>query len=337
MRRNPYALAAVAAAAVPGMVPVSTVPIATPAEDLEVAGVTGEDGRRVIVACPVTAAAGAELEKSVRVADSLSGSDLRDLVPEVLGFVTLPEGGRAAVTAAPEGVPLMFDRLASDRSLAASLGATLARIHSLRGYAAEATGVESFSAAALRAMHRSQVARLRAAQHLPAAVSQRWVRLLEDDELWDFTPVFTHADLSEEALFAREGRISTVQGWASARIGDPATDLAWLVAALDAEAFDDLYAAYVERLAVRPHPRLLERAQAVGEFAVGDWLLHGLDAEDPEIVEDARGMLADLEADLAQLARDEAEKAFDALRGDRAGDEDDQPEDDRPLEADGTR
>jgi len=295
------------------MVPVTTVSIATPAEDLEVAGITGEDGRRVVVSCPATPAAGAELEKSVRVADSLSGTEVRDLVPAVLGFVTLPEGGRAAVTEAPRGRPLMFDQVTGDPSVAASLGATIARIHTLPGYAAEATGAESFTAAALRDMHRSQVARVREAEHLPAAVSQRWERLLGDDELWDFSPVFTHADLSEESLFVQEGRITAVQGWASARIGDPAADLAWLVAALDAEVFDRLYSAYAERLPSAPHPRLLERAQAVGEFAVADWLLHGLDSGDEDIVSDARGMLADLEADLAQLARDEAERTYDDL------------------------
>lgn len=295
------------------MEPVTTVSIATPAEDLEVAGVTGADGRRVVVSCPSSPAAGAELEKSVRVADSLAGTDVRDLVPAVLGFVTLPEGGRAAVTEAPLGRPLMFDQVVSEPGVAESLGATIARLHSLHGYAAEATGVESFTAAALRELHRSQVARVRGADHLPAAVSQRWERLLEDDELWDFAPVFTHADLSEESLFVHQGRISAVQGWSSARIGDPAADLAWLVAALDAEVFDRLYAAYTQRLSTSPHPRLLERAQAVGEFAVADWLLHGLDSGDEEIVADARGMLADLEADLAQLARDEAERAYDDL------------------------
>ena len=49
VHRNSYSLAALAAAAVPGLVPARTMPIATPAEDLDVAGIVGEDGRRVMV------------------------------------------------------------------------------------------------------------------------------------------------------------------------------------------------------------------------------------------------------------------------------------------------
>ncbi|MGP5305007.1 phosphotransferase, partial [Brachybacterium alimentarium] len=94
MHRNSYSLAALAAAAVPGLVPARTTPIATPDEDLDVAGIIGEQGRRVLVQSPSTTASGVRLERDLKVADALSGTPLQGVIPPVLGFVKLSEGGR---------------------------------------------------------------------------------------------------------------------------------------------------------------------------------------------------------------------------------------------------
>jgi macrolide phosphotransferase len=314
VHRNSYSLAALAAAAVPGLVPVRTMPIATPAEDLDVAGIVGEDGRRVMVLSPASTAAGVRLERDLKVADALTGTSLRGVIPPVLGFVKLSEGGRCAVTEAPAGSPLMLDALQQSPDLARSLGQMLARVHTVPRYAAEAAGVESFTPEVLHAAHRARIETVTAGGHLPAAVAQRWQALLEDEELWDVTPQFVHGDLSEESLFMAGPRVSAIRDWSSSKVADAATDLAWLISSLDPERFDDLYAAYREELPTSTHPRLIERAQALGEFAVAEWLAHGLEVGDEDIVADARGMIADLDADLAQLARDEAERAYEEMR-----------------------
>ena len=313
MHRNSYSLAALAAAAVPGLVPVRTMPIATPVEDLDVAGIVGEDGRRVMALSPASTAAGVRLERDLKVADALSGTSLGGVTPPVLGFVKLTEGGRCAVTEAPVGRPLMLDDLAGGPDLARSLGQVLARIHTVPRYAAEAAGVESFTAEVLHAEHRTRIREVTEAGHLPAAVAQRWQALLEDEELWDFTPQFVHGDLSEESLFVTGQQISAIRDWSSSKVADAATDLAWLISSLDPERSDELYAAYREELPTSTHPRLMERAQALGEFAVAEWLAHGLEIDDADIVADARGMIADLDADLAQLARDEAERTYEEM------------------------
>ncbi|WP_394214439.1 phosphotransferase [Brachybacterium vulturis] len=313
MHRNSYSLAALAAAAVPGLVPARTMPIATPAEDLDVAGIVGEDGRRVMVLSPASTAAGVRLERDLKVADTLTGTSLRSVIPPVLGFVKLSEGGRCAVTEAPVGRPLMLDDLAGSPELARSLGQVLARIHTVPRYAAEAAGVETFTPEAMLAAHRARIDTVTAAGHLPAAVSQRWQALLEDPELWDVTPQFVHGDLSEESLFTADGQVSGIRDWSSSQVADAASDLAWLISSLAPERFDELYAAYREELPTATHPRLVERAQALGEFAVAEWLAHGLEVGDEEIVADARGMIADLDADLAQLAREEAERAYEEM------------------------
>lgn len=313
MHRNSYSLAALCAAAVPGLIPVRTMPIATPAEDLDVAGIVGEDGRRVMILSPSSTASGIRLERDLKVADALAGTPLRGVIPPVLGFVKLSEGGRCVVTEAPAGHPLMLDALHESADLARSLGQVLARIHTVPRYAAEAAGVESFTPEVLHAEHRARIATARAGGHLPAAVAQRWDALLDDAELWDFTPQFVHGDLSEESLFMSGHRVSALRDWSSSKVADPASDLAWLISSLDPERFDELYGAYREELPTSTHPRLIERAQALGEFAVAEWLAHGLEIQDQEIVADASGMIADLDADLAQIARDEAERAYEEM------------------------
>jgi macrolide phosphotransferase len=313
VRHNSYSLAAFAAASVPGFEPARTVAIPTPQDDVDVAGVISQEGRKVLVTCPRTTAGGVRLEKELSIAGSLAQHALSDLVPSVLGSVKLPEGGRAAVTEVHEGAPLLLDLLDRDRDLVTSLGEVIARIHRLPAHVVETVGAEAYTAQALRESHRAQLARARELETIPTAVQQRWETLLADDGLWDFQPVVVHGDLSEESLFFRGSRITGVRGWDTARIGDPADDLAWLASALEAEAFDDLFSAYRNALGAPVHPRLLERAHAVGEFAVIDWLLHGIEAEDDVIIEDARSMLRDLESDLSQIAKDQAESAYHSL------------------------
>lgn len=164
------------------------------------------------------------------------------------------------------------------------------------------------------AAHRARIDTVTAAGHLPVAVSQRWQALLDDAELWDVTPQFVHGDLSEESLFTADGQVSAIRDWSSSKVADAASDLAWLISSLSPERFDDLYAAYREELPTSTHPRLMERAQALGEFAVAEWLAHGVEVGDEDIVADARGMIADLDADLAQIARDEAERAYEEMK-----------------------
>ena len=314
MHRNAYTLAALAAAAVPGFDPVDTQLLATPLEGRDLAGVLGEDGRRVVVTAPRSSAAGVDLTRDAALTEALAATNLAAVVPPIVGRVGLRDAGHAVVTAAPAGAPLMLDDL-DDPALARALGAVLAQVHEVPQHVAESAGAEVFSAASLREGHRTAVERARIAGQLPAAVSQRWDAVLADDDLWDFTPRFTHQDLSEQAFFHAGGRITAFRDWAAARVGDPAQDLAWLVSALAPESFDALYGQYLAERHERPEARLLERAQVLGEFAVLEWLLHGMDVDDEEIIVDAQGMLADLEADIAEAARREAESAYEGLHG----------------------
>src|SRR5699024_3011905 len=177
------------------------------------------------------------------VAEPLSGTPLRTVIPPVLGFVRLPEGGRAAVTQAPVGRPLLLDELSASPALARSLGVVLARIHTVPRYAGEAAGVESFTAEALHQQLRERIDRVHGGGHLSAPVAPGVEPLLADPALWDFAPQVVHGARAEESLFHAQAQSRGVRDWCSAMVADAATGLAWLSSALEPELFDELYGA----------------------------------------------------------------------------------------------
>lgn len=93
--------------------------------------------------------------------------------------------------------------------------------------------------------------------------------------------------------------VRAMTGFSSAHVGDPAQDIAWILAQACEAFFDRFREAYSqERSVVDLH--LFTRAQLLSELAIIRWLVHGLHAEDSSIVEDARDMLTDLSQDLGE-------------------------------------
>ncbi len=309
-----------------GVEPVRTAAIiSSDSEEYDVAGIVDSQGRRWTVSAARTDTAGARSEAEIVVLDMLARTPLRDVVQRPEGYARLPEGGRAVVCPALPGTPLHFTQLQDDEGTARSLGRLIAQIHAVPRDLAETSCVEVFSPAETRARHRARLARIQDAGHrLPPTVAQRWEHVMDDDQLWTYTPRFVHGELSEDHLLtaqthpstATTGIFSGILHWGSARVDDPATDLAWLVSTLNPDMWDVLFSAYTETISAAgkaPDPQLVDRAHILGEFAVLDWLLHGIDANDESVIRDADGMLADLESDLAEIARLEAEQAFDDL------------------------
>lgn len=307
VRRNSYALAALATAGIPGIIPVATRLVSTAESDIDTAQVRDDRNRMWVVTNPTTPAAGARVAKDVEVLEALSGTELAPLIQSPQGFASIPEGGRAVIALALEGEVLTMDEVSHTPELAGDMGRVLATIHNTPQWATREAGVEEFSTAQIREQHRKNILRANAAHTLPAAVAQRWKLMLTNEQLWDFTPRFIHGSLSEERLRAANNSISGVLGWDNAAVGDPAVDIAWVLSSLDHEAFDTFFTAYTANLDIRPDTHLLERAQLAGEFAVLDWLLAGIDTGAEDIVDDALGMLDDIADDLAEIARHEAE------------------------------
>jgi len=91
------------------------------------------------------------------------------------------------------------------------------------------------------------------------------------------------------------GRVVAVTDWASARVADPADDLAWLLVSAPPEAIDSVMEAYQLRRTELTDKHLVDRALLVGELALARWLLHGVRHGLDDVVADALDMLADLD------------------------------------------
>src|SRR5690606_14578842 len=78
--------------------------------------------------------------------------------------------------------------------------------------------------------------------------------------------------------------------------GDPALDLHWSAGAPD--AVEDIFAAYADASVRAPDRALRVRARLHAELEFARWLVHGLEAHRPDIVDDAADLMDSLSAGL---------------------------------------
>jgi aminoglycoside phosphotransferase (APT) family kinase protein len=296
--RAVLALAGLADAAVRGLHPVSVRQQRSAAEDVDAALVTDTEKRRWLIRAPRTIAAGARLDAEGRLLGMVAGR-LPFGVPEVVGTAALPGGGRAVVSRHLPGTPLDLSNLPSGSPLPAELGRCIAALHDVPPSVLEDAGMPVYAAEEYRLRRLAEVDRAASTGHVPAALLSRWEHALEEAGAWRFSPCTVHGDLAAESVLVDGGRISGVLDWAQARVADPADDLSWLVVGLEASGVEGVLAAYTAARGEAVDADLVRRARLAGELAVARWLLHGVGVDDDEIVADAREMLVELEAAVA--------------------------------------
>ncbi|MFF2268960.1 phosphotransferase [Cellulosimicrobium cellulans] len=306
MPRSPLTLAALATAAVPGLDARSALAVEDPG-DYDTAVVTDADGARWTVRAPRSLQAGAALEAEAELLTSLQlyadTGVLSFAVPRISGTALLPEGGRAVVHPALDGTTLDVDVLRPGPGLAADLGRVLASIHELPRTIVDDAGLPGYDVEEYRARRMAELDEAAATGKVPTALLRRWETALEDVSLWRFQPVVVHGDLGPEQVLVARGRVVAVTDWASARVADPADDLAWLLVSAPPEAIDSIMEAYQLRRTELTDKHLVDRALLVGELALARWLLHGVRHGLDDVVADALDMLADLD-DATQDADD---------------------------------
>lgn len=298
MHRSPLALAALSTLAVPGLDVHHVMPAHGP-DGFDCAVAIDAESRRWVVRAPSTPAAGAALEAEAAFLSGLqmhvdSGA-LPFVVPRPAGFVALPDAGRAVVFEEPPGHALRVHRLTPGPGISASVGRAVAALHELPVSLVEASGHPSYSAEEYRQRRLSEVDEAARTGRVPATLLRRWERSLEDVALWRFRPTITHSALSAESILVRSGQVSAMTDFFEVQVGDPADDLAWLLVSAPHEAADSLMEAYQIRRTELIDPHLVERALLASELALARWLLHGVRNDSPEVVEDAVGMLRDLD------------------------------------------
>ena len=292
-------LAALAVVAVGGLRVVSTCPPLRTTEDFAYTGVLDSEGRKWVVKYPLTDHAGTLLEAETAVASSL----LEQLRAGNLPFdVMRPEGyaaykgRRAVIYPAPLGVAKDFAALTGAE--ARELGRAIAAIHSMPAVTLSSAGLASYNSEQVRERLLTELEDASAESYVPAIVRRRWLNAFDDDELWQFTSVAVHGDPAAENFLWAEGAIRSTIGFGEAHVGDPAVDIAPIMAELSEAAFADFFESYQGAMRGGCDEHLLERSALMGEFALVRWLMHGVLTDDQEIIDDATVMLEQLAVEI---------------------------------------
>lgn len=304
MKRSPLDLAAVATAAVPGLAAAQVGRLPDDPEEFDAALVVDSKGGRWRVRSPKHADASLRLETELRALGGLSPAVRATLpfaVPSVAGTVRQGEL-KTFVYHHLDGHVLALDELLSDSTrLGEQLGRALASIHSMDRETVERAGLPSYDAEEFRRARLSELDQVAASGKVPPRLLRRWEAAMEDVSLWRFNPATVHGDLHEEQLFIHEGRLVAVTGWSDLHVGDPAEDLAWLLALDDQRTIDAIVESYSTWRGDKADPHLMTRATLAAEFALARWLARALTRGDDARVGEAQEMLAELDANLSDL------------------------------------
>jgi len=297
--RSPLSLAAAAQAALPGANIVGARAVSYPG-DFDAAEITLADGEVLLVQVNKTELAGAAAQASQANLKALhhlpTQYKLPFPIPVVKGTATLADGSRAVVTTLLTGQPVQPETLQPGPGLAANIGRAIAAIHEIPTDLAERLALDTFAAEEYRQRHLAGLDAVAETGKVPPALLERWELALDDVGTWRFNPVFIHGDLGAEYLLTAGDEVTCIDGWANARVADPADDLAWLLAAVSPETADSILEAYQLRRTESRDAGLMERAMLISELAIARWLLYGVRENDAAIIADGMAMLDELAA-----------------------------------------
>lgn len=269
---------------------------------MQMTGVSDASGGEWTVRCPLHPAAAAQFEGELALLTVLARQVHEGLlpfeVPRIAGLCDLPEGGRLMVSPRLPGRPIDLDELRPGPGLSASLGAALAALHDLSTDVVAAAGLPVYTADSYRRRCLAEVDEAARTGRVPSVLLNRWERALEDVSLWRFQATPVHADLAPDQVLVSGGAVTAFTSFSEAHVGDPAIDLAWLMASAPEDALDSIVEAYVMGRPERADAALLDRAMLTSELALARWLLHGQRTQDESIIQDATEMLDELAHDV---------------------------------------
>lgn len=217
--------------------------------------------------------------------------------------VSLPKGvatrgGSGVVLAHPHpgGASLREDSLVGRSLLASSLGAALASLHEL-----DATSFARATRAKATPTQTREAYRKLLEEHstsIPSRLRHRWLAAIDDDALWAFDSTPLHGSLSVDSVYASsDGAVLGLCHFASAAVGDPAQDLAWLLYHADDDFLEAFQAAYsARRTSADLH--ILTRAQLVSELATLRWFAQGKREGDRAWIEAGLQALRDMDTEI---------------------------------------
>ncbi|WP_298713801.1 macrolide 2'-phosphotransferase [uncultured Micrococcus sp.] len=302
MHRQSLHLAALAAAAVPGLTPVSVVASPDDPADFSAAVVVDAQRQWWRVRSPRTPEAGIRLETELQVLAALTPrvrAALPFRTPSVAGAVRLG-GLRTFVYQDMPGRPLpLEDLVVLGEPAVQDVGRVIAAVHTLPSSVVDLADLPVYTAEEVRNRRLHELDQAATTGRIPPVLLRRWEEAMEEEALWSFSPVPVHGDLHEDNLLVERGRVVGVTGWTDLHVGDPAVDLAWLAAAEDPDFAERVLDAYRGRRADAGagddgDEHLMRRASLLAEFALAQWLVRGVDRHDADMIAEAEDMLAEL-------------------------------------------
>lgn len=297
-------LAAIAAAAVPGLDVVATRHPRYVTDEVEVTGVLDSTGRTWVVRAPRDAATSAALAAEAALLAELADAGLPFAVARPVGSAELADGTRAVVSHDLPGRPLHLAALKPGPGLAASLGSALAALHECGWDAADRAGLPVYDAESIRVRLLAELDAMAETGRVPTLLLRRWERALEDVAQWRFRPGLVHGDPSGERVMVDGDAVVALEDFSHAHVGDPAVDLAWLVAGAPEDGLESVLEAYSVGRVASGDAGVVWRAQLHSELALGRWLLHGVRGGDVAVAREAQEMLDDLADALSQDGED---------------------------------
>jgi aminoglycoside phosphotransferase (APT) family kinase protein len=293
MARSHLTLAALATSAVPGLDIVETSAFGGAGGDFDCALLTGRDGRHWLVRVPRNERAEAEQSADLVALRALSAGVRTRLHFAVSAFAgqTPINGTRAIVYEFVYGTKVSLSAI--DVPRASSIGRAVAAIHSLPTSFVADSGLPVLTALECLRSCVTIIDRAAATGLVPAALLSRWEAATEETRLWQFQPAVINGALTADSLLFAGGDVAGVLGWQELRVGDPARDLNWLLAAHDENIPEIAIDAYNE---VRggADRQVRQRAMLYSELELARWLLHGTELRNQDIVDDAVTLLAAL-------------------------------------------
>ena len=303
MRRKPIELAAVATAAVPGLTPTAVSSAPDDPADFDSALLLDSEGKRWRVRSPRHAEASARLETEFLVLRAFAPAiraELPFLMPTVAGSVRLGTLSTFVYSHLAGSTRSVEELTAGPDALAREIGVALAAIHDLPRSLVSNADLPSYTPNEFRQRRLNELDQAATTGKIPPALLLRWEHAMEDVSLWRFNPSVVHGDLHEDNLLVEGQRVTAVTGWTDLRIGDPADDFAWLVASNEQDFVDAVLGAYTASRRDTPDNHLLRRAALSAEFALAQYLVKGIAAEDPGMISEAEEMLGTLARDIEE-------------------------------------
>ncbi|WIK64740.1 phosphotransferase [Gleimia hominis] len=300
---TPLTLAAHATTLIPDL---SVVSLCEPQSNdgaMAVQGIVDSNGTHWSVCSPLTQQAGVDIEAQVMLLAILAKAFKVGRVPF---SVPAPQAysrarrNRPAVMIYKQmaGTHATWEELEHSPTLASSMGRAVAALHDLPSEVIEATGMPMYSPAECRERMLALLDEAVQATVLPPNLYTRWEEALEDVSMFRFRCVPVHGDLAPECFVSSYEAVVGLESFASAQLGDPAQDLAWITTCANPEASQAFMDAYHAARKDDSDLHLASRAVLHSEMALLRWLLHGKRNDDADVVADAVQMLEDLAADV---------------------------------------